>query len=189
MFFFFFFFSSRRRHTRLQGDWSSDVCSSDLARRAARPFSGSSTPRTRRTTARAARRAAGSSPTARSHGCSRRTGRGRSKSSRNDAGLATRRENDRLPVGRGARGVVPLVLPCHELVRPDEPFGGDDLLQGGEPVVVVAGPVVQFAARAGRRDLVGQVRRPLLPRAEAARVERHGRAGGLRLPRLPENGS
>src|SRR3989454_4910239 len=30
--FFFFFFSSRRRHTRLQGDWSSDVCSSDLPR-------------------------------------------------------------------------------------------------------------------------------------------------------------
>src|SRR6266850_4750585 len=30
-YFYFFFFSSRRRHTRLQGDWSSDVCSSDLA--------------------------------------------------------------------------------------------------------------------------------------------------------------
>src|SRR5256885_17257830 len=30
----FFFFSSRRRHTRLQGDWSSDVCSSDLLPRA-----------------------------------------------------------------------------------------------------------------------------------------------------------
>src|SRR5205807_6335121 len=28
----FFFLSSRRRHTRLQGDWSSDVCSSDLLR-------------------------------------------------------------------------------------------------------------------------------------------------------------
>src|SRR5256885_16664635 len=28
-----FFFSSRRRHTRLQGDWSSDVCSSDLSRK------------------------------------------------------------------------------------------------------------------------------------------------------------
>src|SRR5438093_712571 len=28
----FFFFSSRRRHTRLVSDWSSDVCSSDLAR-------------------------------------------------------------------------------------------------------------------------------------------------------------
>src|SRR5256885_7889877 len=27
---FLFFFTSRRRHTRLQGDWSSDVCSSDL---------------------------------------------------------------------------------------------------------------------------------------------------------------
>src|SRR5690348_13030891 len=28
----FFFFSSRRRHTRWTGDWSSDVCSSDLGR-------------------------------------------------------------------------------------------------------------------------------------------------------------
>ena len=27
----YFFFSSKRRHTRLQGDWSSDVCSSDLS--------------------------------------------------------------------------------------------------------------------------------------------------------------
>src|SRR5256885_3353515 len=30
LYLFLFFFSSRRRHTRLQGDWSSDVCSSDL---------------------------------------------------------------------------------------------------------------------------------------------------------------
>src|SRR5690348_17809286 len=29
-FFLCFFFSSRRRHTRWTGDWSSDVCSSDL---------------------------------------------------------------------------------------------------------------------------------------------------------------
>src|SRR5690606_39483627 len=28
----FFFFSSRRRHTRFSRDWSSDVCSSDLAK-------------------------------------------------------------------------------------------------------------------------------------------------------------
>src|SRR5699024_11911504 len=28
----FFFFSSRRRHTSSKRDWSSDVCSSDLAR-------------------------------------------------------------------------------------------------------------------------------------------------------------
>src|SRR5690348_17625615 len=35
---FFFFFSSRRRHTRWMGDWSSDVCSTDLwARGAAKP--------------------------------------------------------------------------------------------------------------------------------------------------------
>src|SRR6266446_7189586 len=39
-YFFVFFFSSRRRHTRLQGDWSSDVCSSDLVGRAAREKSG-----------------------------------------------------------------------------------------------------------------------------------------------------
>src|SRR6267154_4407797 len=31
-FLFVFFFSSRRRHTRWTGDWSSDVCSSDLTR-------------------------------------------------------------------------------------------------------------------------------------------------------------
>src|SRR6267378_3906504 len=31
---FFFFFSSRRRHTISLRDWSSDVCSSDLRRRA-----------------------------------------------------------------------------------------------------------------------------------------------------------
>src|SRR5437764_13780768 len=30
-----FFFSSRRRHTRYIGDWSSDVCSSDLQRMSA----------------------------------------------------------------------------------------------------------------------------------------------------------
>src|SRR6266581_2822550 len=30
VYFFCFFFSSRRRHTRWTGDWSSDVCSSDL---------------------------------------------------------------------------------------------------------------------------------------------------------------
>src|SRR5256885_6463396 len=34
---YFFFFSSRRRHTRLQGDWSSDVCSSDLPDRRGAP--------------------------------------------------------------------------------------------------------------------------------------------------------
>src|SRR5437879_8776796 len=33
----FFFFSSRRRHTRYIGDWSSDVCSSDLGLGPRRP--------------------------------------------------------------------------------------------------------------------------------------------------------
>src|SRR2546430_11656537 len=33
-----FFFSSRRRHTRFDCDWSSDVCSSDLAEVGGQPF-------------------------------------------------------------------------------------------------------------------------------------------------------
>src|SRR5207248_7716990 len=33
----FFFFSSRRRHTRSYGDWSSDVCSSDLTAKRTHP--------------------------------------------------------------------------------------------------------------------------------------------------------
>src|SRR5204863_6572400 len=37
---FFFFFSSRRRHTRSLRDWSSDVCSSDLAVINAKEFGG-----------------------------------------------------------------------------------------------------------------------------------------------------
>src|SRR5256885_10348581 len=43
-----FFFSSRRRHTRLQGDWSSDVCSSDLPGRPARRSPGADGVATRR---------------------------------------------------------------------------------------------------------------------------------------------
>src|SRR5207248_7117860 len=35
-----FFFSSRRRHTRSYGDWSSDVCSSDLYPQKGAPFNG-----------------------------------------------------------------------------------------------------------------------------------------------------
>src|SRR5688500_19371749 len=46
-----FFFSSRRRHTRLQGDWSSDVCSSDL-----------SSPRRRSAAARSRRLSASRAP-------------------------------------------------------------------------------------------------------------------------------
>src|SRR5437762_2631515 len=45
-----FFFSSRRRHTRYIGDWSSDVCSSDLHRgaRKVQPDIGCRTPQLRR---------------------------------------------------------------------------------------------------------------------------------------------
>src|SRR2546430_7070502 len=39
-----FFFSSRRRHTRFDCDWSSDVCSSDLAPAMVRPQDGDTSP-------------------------------------------------------------------------------------------------------------------------------------------------
>src|SRR5438046_7789998 len=44
---FFFFFSSRRRHTRLVSDWSSDVCSSDLALSREKDLSGDLLPKLR----------------------------------------------------------------------------------------------------------------------------------------------
>src|SRR2546430_4416845 len=39
-----FFFSSRRRHTRFDCDWSSDVCSSDLAGQGVAPDGGGAVP-------------------------------------------------------------------------------------------------------------------------------------------------
>src|SRR5205807_7541910 len=53
-----FFFSSRRRHTRLQGDWSSDVCSSDLRLKPERirNSAGGTFPRSKRRTSGASRR-------------------------------------------------------------------------------------------------------------------------------------
>src|SRR2546429_4679994 len=53
-----FFFSSRRRHTRCSRDWSSDVCSSDLAR--SWSPSTTSTRRTCSTWSRSSRRASAS---------------------------------------------------------------------------------------------------------------------------------
>src|SRR5262245_62520827 len=50
-YFIFFFFSSRRRHTRCLSDWSSDVCSSDLAM----PFQLFSCPQPRRRLGQAVR--------------------------------------------------------------------------------------------------------------------------------------
>src|SRR5207248_5650694 len=50
LYFFFFFFSSRRRHTRSYGDWSSDVCSSDLDNRQTCLFSATMPPEIMRLT-------------------------------------------------------------------------------------------------------------------------------------------
>src|SRR5690348_11771641 len=69
---FMFFFSSRRRHTRWTGDWSSDVCSSDL---------GPSSP-CRARPSRPPRRHAPRRPTRRSRRSRPRRGGGRTRSAR-----------------------------------------------------------------------------------------------------------
>ena len=72
--------NSRRRSPRSAKAWRCTAASANPARCAARRCNASSTPRTRPTTARAARPAASSSPTARCRGCCRRAGRGISTS-------------------------------------------------------------------------------------------------------------
>src|SRR2546422_9513053 len=64
---FFFFFSSRRRHTRCSRDWSSDVCSSDLARTRGWPNGSSSPPATRCAAIRSSSSKRSAGPTCTSH--------------------------------------------------------------------------------------------------------------------------
>src|SRR5690242_21845717 len=69
----FFFFSSRRRHTRLTCDWSSDVCSSDLAVLLDAAVEGAVD---RTALARRGRRGGRCGPPRRGRGRTRRGGRG-----------------------------------------------------------------------------------------------------------------
>src|SRR5437867_9523146 len=78
---YLFFFSSRRRHTRSYGDWSSDVCSSDLSR----PTRARSRRRSSSTPAACSRRSSAASPASPSRSSRWRTstssrGRGDSRS-------------------------------------------------------------------------------------------------------------
>src|SRR3989454_2670677 len=111
-----FFFSSRRRHTRLQGDWSSDVCSSDLTREACPWASRSSASRSaRRASSRSRGRCSSATPSA-AHHCS--TAKGASMTTRQlaaaCAGLplalvaaSSRPPHDRaLPLAAGARFAI-----------------------------------------------------------------------------------
>src|SRR3989442_7072999 len=89
----FFFFSSRRRHTRCGRDWSSDVCSSDLALpcREARALAGRVSARPRRG---AARRGSGGGP--RPRGPLDRAGRALGRNAR-----VPGPRGDALPAGAG----------------------------------------------------------------------------------------
>src|SRR5256885_3788520 len=100
-----FFFSSRRRHTRLQGDWSSDVCSSDLARHAGREPGQDGPLR------------------AQLHGgCGQRQRRLRGLCACREERQLPRRQQARLVVRQAARSVFPLsasrspVFPCKSFI-------------------------------------------------------------------------
>ena len=92
-------------------------------------------------------------------------------------------------MGRLARRLVPFDLAPPQLLARDEPFLGDELLERGQPVLVIPAAVVGLAALPGSRDLRGESRGPLLPAEAAALVEGHGHAERLRLPRRPEDGT
>src|SRR3989454_5287264 len=89
----FFFFSSRRRHTRLQGDWSSDVCSSDLflAR-----FPGVQNPSRRRSGIRWALQEI-------ARGTPARSGKGRARSLRREPASPERTRSEERRVGKECR--------------------------------------------------------------------------------------
>src|SRR5690606_40744411 len=84
---YLFFFSSRRRHTRFSRDWSSDVCSSDLAAGAR--------------TGTAARVGAGARPCGRVRGARRLGARPYEKTGSN--GRTAERERARAGRGGGRR--------------------------------------------------------------------------------------
>src|ERR1041385_8891779 len=90
-------------------------------------------------------------------------------------------QDDRLAVRGGEGGRFPRVLAGAELVGEHDALVGDELLQRGEPEVVVALAVVALAALARRGDLLREPAGPLLPREVAALVEHHGHGEGLRL--------
>ena len=92
-------------------------------------------------------------------------------------------------MGRLARRLVPFDLAPPQLLARDEPFLGDELLERGQPVLVIPAAVVGLAALPGGRDLRGEPRGPLLPAEAAALVEGHGHAERLRLPRRAEDGA
>src|SRR5262249_55903350 len=98
-------------------------------------------------------------------------------------------ERDRLAVRRRARRDIPLVLAGRELVLRDEILLGHELLEGSEPVVVVARAIVVLAASARGGDLGGQALGPLHPREVTALVQHHRHAEGLGFPRLAEDGA
>src|SRR5687768_18520062 len=94
----FFFFSGRRLHTRCSRDWSSDVCSSDIARARGTRLQG------RVRGAARSRAHCGSRPRIRAPRKDREPGRGRGD--REAAPREVRRDSDRKSVGEGKSGEI-----------------------------------------------------------------------------------
>src|SRR2546426_612208 len=184
----FFFFSSRRRHTRLQGDWSSDVCSSDLgARRSGARGAG---------THRAARgRRAGR------RGATRRVGPGkgiRQHAPRRPAEAVRRSQGatgqDR--AARARRDVPDVPATARQRVRggaghPRPPDAGDRGRRQVFPATPrAAGPAARGGDRrgGGTRSTVGRKPPGERARRRAARPERGARPRGRATSWPPDPG-
>src|SRR5258706_11729332 len=102
-------------------------------------------------------------------------------SGRRDVSPAAR-QLDRLPVRSRLRGRVPFVHAALEVLLGYELFAGDELFQGGEPVLVVMAAVVRRAARGRSGELGGERAGPFAPGERTARVQGNRHRKGLRLP-------
>ncbi len=90
-------------------------------------------------------------------------------------------------MGRVAIGVGPGFLAREEGLRIGKTFGGDQALQGRQPVVIVALAVVGFTPVGCGFELVGERGGPLLPCEMTLLGKPNSKRERLRLPWLGEN--
>jgi len=92
-----------------------------------------------------------------------------------------------LAVRRAAVGFNPFILACLQGVRGDDALRGDEALESGEPMVIVARAVIGLAALARCGKFGPQRRRPFAPAEEAGFGQPDGERESMSLPRLGED--
>ena len=96
---------------------------------------------------------------------------------------------DGLAVGGVAVGVGPGFFAGQERRGIGETFCCEEVLESGEPVVVIMGAIVGFAAVGGGFEFGGEGGGPFLPGEMALLGKLYGEGEGLGLPRLGKDGT